>query len=104
MCGIVGLFLKDKSLEPKLGELTAGMLATMCDRGPDSAGFAIYAAPEAGRAKITVQSSAPEREFPGLAAAVGKAIGADVGIEIKSTHAVLSWPTTTADASSVGIT
>jgi ammonia channel protein AmtB len=40
MCGIVGLFIKDKALEPRLGELTAGMLATMCERGPDSAGFA----------------------------------------------------------------
>ncbi len=42
MCGIVGLFLKNPSLEPKLGELTAAMLATMSDRGPDSAGFAVY--------------------------------------------------------------
>ena len=29
MCGIVGLFLKDPALEPELGRLTAGMLATM---------------------------------------------------------------------------
>ena len=44
MCGIVGLFLKDRALEPRLGELSADMLVTMCDRGPDSAGFAIYGA------------------------------------------------------------
>ncbi|MGH6793538.1 MAG: glutamine amidotransferase, partial [Methyloceanibacter sp.] len=42
MCGIVGLFIKDPKLEPELGRLTAGMLATMSDRGPDSAGFAVY--------------------------------------------------------------
>ena len=42
MCGIVGLFLKNQALEPKLGSLMAGMLGTMCERGPDSAGFAIY--------------------------------------------------------------
>ena len=42
MCGIVGLFIKDPSLEPELGKLTAQMLATMSDRGPDSAGFAVY--------------------------------------------------------------
>ena len=49
MCGIVGLFLKDRSLEPELGALLAGMLGTMCDRGPDSAGFAVYGAADAGR-------------------------------------------------------
>ncbi len=37
MCGIVGLFLKDKSLEPQLGQLLSDMLITMTDRGPDSA-------------------------------------------------------------------
>ena len=45
MCGIVGLFIKDKALEPKLGHLLSGMLATMGDRGPDSAGFAVYGRP-----------------------------------------------------------
>ena len=57
MCGIVGLFIKDKALEPRLGELTSAMLSTMCERGPDSAGFAVYGAPKAGKAKITVQSA-----------------------------------------------
>lgn len=35
VCGIVGLFLKDTSLNPALGGLLAGMLTTLCDRGPD---------------------------------------------------------------------
>jgi len=39
MCGIVGLFLKDKSLEPELGMMLSDMLVTMTDRGPDSAGM-----------------------------------------------------------------
>ena len=60
MCGIVGLFIKDKTLEPALGHLLGGMLATMSDRGPDSAGFAVYGSGTAGRAKITVQSADPE--------------------------------------------
>ena len=29
--------------------MLAGMLATMCDRGPDSAGFAVYGDRSAGR-------------------------------------------------------
>ena len=54
MCGIVGLFLKDRTLEPKLGEMLTAMLVTMTDRGPDSAGIAIYGAGNAGRTKMTV--------------------------------------------------
>lgn len=50
MCGIVGLFLKDKSLEPKLGALLSEMLVTLTDRGPDSAGINIWRARPARRA------------------------------------------------------
>lgn len=42
MCGIVGLYLKNRSLESDLGKLFTPMLIAMTDRGPDSAGFAIY--------------------------------------------------------------
>ena len=42
MCGIVGLYLKKKSLHDKLGFYLSGMLINMSSRGPDSAGFAIY--------------------------------------------------------------
>jgi glutamate synthase domain-containing protein 1 len=92
MCGIVGLFLKDKSLEPSLGKLTSTMLATMCDRGPDSAGFAVYGAPAKGQSKITVQSAEPDKDFAGLAEAVSQEIGGKVTISVRSTHAVLLLP------------
>ena len=55
MCGIVGLFLKDHVLEPELGALLAGMLGTLCDRGPDSAGFAVYGAAAPGAIKLTIR-------------------------------------------------
>ena len=42
MCGIVGLYLKKKSLHKRLGFYLSGMLDNMSSRGPDSAGFAIY--------------------------------------------------------------
>ncbi len=92
MCGIVGLFLKDKALEPQLGALTAEMLGTMCDRGPDSAGFAVYGQATDGKVKITLQSPQPQADFAALEASVGKAIGAKVSLQIKSTHAVLLVP------------
>ncbi|GAB0105040.1 glutamine amidotransferase [Nocardia sp. JMUB6875] len=45
MCGIVGLHLRDPALYPSLGALLTGMLDQMCDRGPDSAGMAVYGDP-----------------------------------------------------------
>ena len=42
MCGIVGLYLKKRDLAGEIGELFSSMLICMSDRGPDSAGFALY--------------------------------------------------------------
>ena len=42
MCGIVGLHLREPSLEPRLGELLTAMLGQVVERGPDSAGVAVY--------------------------------------------------------------
>jgi methylamine---glutamate N-methyltransferase subunit A len=98
MCGIVGLFLKDKSLEPQLGSMLSEMLISLSDRGPDSAGIAIYGAPARNQAKITIQSAVPERDFRGLEAELKEAVGAPVSIAVKSTHAVVTTTTDKADA------
>ncbi|MFF7985721.1 glutamine amidotransferase [Streptomyces sp. NPDC007901] len=45
MCGIVGLHLREPALEPRLGELLAAMLGQVVERGPDSAGVAVYGDP-----------------------------------------------------------
>ncbi len=92
MCGIVGLFLKDKSLEPELGNLLSDMLITMSDRGPDSAGIAVYNEVGEGRSKITVQADDPDASFAGLAKEIGDAIGAKVTLELRDTHAVFDVP------------
>ena len=92
MCGIVGLFLKDASLEPMLGAMLTDMLITMSDRGPDSAGIAIYSGAGVGRAKITVQSPNPGRDFANLDADLHAAIGQPVVMLLKDTHAVLEVP------------
>lgn len=56
MCGIVGLYTKNPELESSLGSLLSAMLNQMADRGPDSAGVAIYRdRVEAGSVKITLQ-------------------------------------------------
>lgn len=97
MCGIVGLFLKDKALEPQLGALLADMLITMTDRGPDSAGIAIYGGGEDGRAKLTVQSANPETDFAGLRESL-KAMGIAATVTVKSTHAVIDVAADALDA------
>ncbi|MDD7942604.1 glutamine amidotransferase [Actinomycetospora lutea] len=42
MCGIVGLHLRDPELYPQLGQLLESMLCGVVERGPDSAGVAVY--------------------------------------------------------------
>ncbi|MBT9244071.1 glutamine amidotransferase family protein [Gemmobacter fulvus] len=98
MCGIVGLFLKDPKLEPQLGAMLTEMLITMTDRGPDSAGIAIYSRGHNGHAKLTVQSANPDRDFADLADTLGKAIGAKIKLAVKDTHAVIDLPADRLDA------
>ncbi len=92
MCGIVGLFLKDKALEPDLGRMLTDMLITMSDRGPDSAGIAIYGAADAGRAKLTIQADDPGAVFAGLAMALSDELDVKVNLRVKDTHAVIELP------------
>ena len=90
MCGIVGLFLKNHALEPALGQLTSAMLATMSERGPDSAGFAIYGGEQDG-VKITLRG----RDAAGLAATLARIErhwGESVTATRRDTHIVLSVP------------
>lgn len=92
MCGIVGVFLKDQSLQPQLGTMLSQMLVTLTDRGPDSAGIAIYSPSTEDFGKLTVQSTAPEEDFDNLDTELSRAISADVSVNRKSTHAVVALP------------
>ncbi|MFF5033032.1 class II glutamine amidotransferase [Nocardia salmonicida] len=79
MCGIVGLHLRDRTLYPELGALLSGMLDQMCDRGPDSAGMAIYGDPTwspEGHATISLlETPLPTAD---LAAALTSRLGVEV--------------------------
>ena len=90
MCGIVGLFLKKDELRPRLGDMLTDMLITMTDRGPDSAGIAIYGDAADGL-KFTVQSDDPAA-FDGLAEALETTLGVTIPVTLKDTHAVLLVP------------
>lgn len=55
MCGIVGIFCKNETLEPRLGALLSAMLVELSDRGPDSAGVALYGGGGPERVKLTLR-------------------------------------------------
>ena len=97
MCGIVGLFLKDKALEPKLGSMLTDMLVTMTDRGPDSAGIAIYGSDVDSKVKLTIQSDDPSNDFATLEKDLEKSTNAQVSMSTKDTHAVLEISNTRVD-------
>jgi glutamate synthase domain-containing protein 1 len=88
MCGIVGLFLKDRALEPRLGGMLGNMLEVMTDRGPDSTGFAIYSGDTNANFKLTVRG----RDLGRLQDALSKELGVSVGAIARDTHVVLSFP------------
>jgi glutamate synthase domain-containing protein 1 len=90
MCGIVGLFLKDQALEPDLGALLAGMLGTLCDRGPDSAGFAVYGAEARDAIKLTVRG--PTGCDFGEVIRRLDAVGTTLPHVIRDTHLVVAVP------------
>jgi len=91
MCGIVGLFLKDSALEPALGGMLSDMLVTMTDRGPDSAGIAIYGSDEDQPFKACVQSADPDVEFDQLSQALAATGLTGVAYQRKDTHAIYSF-------------
>jgi amidophosphoribosyltransferase len=91
MCGIVGLYLKNPDLRPTLGTLFAPMLVEMTERGPDSAGLAVYrdGVGDGSEAKVTVFNAEPAFDWDALAVAASARLGTTVDIERASTHAIL---------------
>src|SRR3984957_11254999 len=71
MCGIVGLLVKNPALRNKLGALMVPMLVGMTERGPDSAGLAVYTAPVSDRHhKLSLYSGENAVDWPQLLARV----------------------------------
>ena len=89
MCGIVGLYLKNTKFENELGKLFAPMMEAMTNRGPDSAGFAVYGDEVAEGVKLTLQHDNADYPWHELQAELSEIYGSDVALEIHSTAAVL---------------
>jgi methylamine---glutamate N-methyltransferase subunit A len=91
MCGIVGLFLKDRTREGELGRLLCPMVVELTDRGPDSAGFAIYGsvAPR-GTVKCTLFHPDPDFDWVGFVRALDEAHGVEGEVTRRGSHRVLA--------------
>ncbi|HWT97525.1 MAG TPA: glutamine amidotransferase family protein [Terriglobales bacterium] len=90
MCGIVGLFLKNPSLRSKLGAHLETMLIGMTERGPDSAGIAVYHRPVAqDRCKLTLFNADTNYPWRELSGDLGVALNAETDISQKGNHALL---------------
>jgi len=90
MCGIVGLYLKNPDLRNSLGAYFSPMLEQMTDRGPDSAGVAIYRDQAADSdAKVTLYNNDPEFNWDAVAAAASGALGVTIVAERIFNHAIM---------------
>ena len=90
MCGIVGLLLKNPALRDRLGELMLPMLIGMSERGPESAGLAVFTeAGSAARRKFSVYSGTTIAPWADFAQAAMRDLGADTAVSAKANHAVL---------------
>lgn len=79
MCGIVGLYLKNNKYESQLGALFSPMLVAMTERGPDSAGFAIYGDEVSDEwVKITLRHPDLGYDWQALADALEAGLNAEV--------------------------
>ncbi len=91
MCGIVGLHLKNRILHPRLGELLTPMLLAMADRGPDSAGIALY---EGGLAdyclRYSLRAPAPGYVWDELAQRLTNSLGTEIQVRQVADDAVLT--------------
>ncbi len=85
MCGIVGLFAKSPGVGANLGGHLVAMLAQMSDRGPDSAGVAVYRDPVAeGLTKLTLYAPEADEDWRAVASAVGGEVDS-----VRASHAVI---------------
>jgi methylamine---glutamate N-methyltransferase subunit A len=90
MCGIVGIYAKSPAVEARLGRHLATMLTQMSDRGPDSAGVAVYRDPAPlGSLKLTLFSADPRFDWGELCAELNGVFGGSPEPSVRASHAVI---------------
>jgi len=90
MCGIVGLYLKSERLHQELGGHLAAMLVEMSDRGPDSAGIAVYRdAVAETNCKLTLHAVG-DYDWVSLQTEMAAQLVTDVQLCVIASHAVIT--------------
>lgn len=90
MCGIVGLLVKTPALRARLGEMLVPMMIGMTERGPDSAGLAVFSTPLSGSLKYSLYSSTASIDWEGMAQQLFAHLRAPAYCEGHGNHAVLT--------------
>jgi glutamate synthase domain-containing protein 1 len=99
MCGIAGLFSKSSAIEDGLGAHLSAMLEQLAERGPDSAGVALYRDPApTGACKVSVFSPEPDYPWARLAAELAESFGVVGEHQVRGSHALLIVEADPADA------
>ena len=96
MCGIVGLLVKTAALQDRLGELMVPMLIGMSDRGPDSAGMAVFSDPlPEGHRQVSLYSGLTDAgssyDWQGLVTAMKAALGVGASARVRGNQAVIEF-------------
>ena len=90
MCGIVGLLVKTPALREQLGALMMPILIGMTERGPESAGMAVFTpAVAAGRRKFSVYSGTARASWAEFESAAVRDLSAGSTVHGLANHAVL---------------
>jgi len=91
MCGIVGLLLKNPELRPRLGELMVPMMVGMTERGPDSAGLAVFTQPVLdSQYKLSLYAGEHNVDWDAFLAALTAAMAGSPELRRAANHAVLT--------------
>lgn len=91
MCGIVGLLVRNEEMRANIGALMMPMLIGMTERGPDSAGMAVFTSPVAGKAlKFSVYAPSMTYQWEHLAQEHHEKFGMPVSVHAQGNHAILT--------------
>jgi amidophosphoribosyltransferase len=91
MCGIVGIYSKSSAIGDQLGRHLSRMLIQMGDRGPDSAGVAVYRDPVAGgSSKLSLHAPGAAADWDAVVAELDRAVGVEASRIVSPEHALVT--------------
>jgi methylamine---glutamate N-methyltransferase subunit A len=91
MCGIVGIYCKSPAIGDQLGRHLSRMLIQMGDRGPDSAGVAVYRDAVAdGSSKLSLHAPGTATDWEAVVAELDAALGVDASRVVGAEHALVT--------------